>query len=160
MTDIAFELDGQPVEATARLDQPLRDLLREELGETAVKAGCESGRCGVCTVLLDGEPVKSCLVVAAKADGSSVTTARGVGETDEGAALREAFADNWAVQCGYCTPGFLVTATAFLADTPDPDRDEVEAALEGNVCRCTGYRKLLDAVVAAARDLPGETDST
>jgi len=154
---VGFELDGERVAATARPDTPLRDLLREQVGKTGVKVGCESGRCGACTVLLDGEPVKSCLVPAPKVEGRSVTTVHGLGGEGELTPVQKAFVDHFATQCGYCTPGFVVAATAFVTDAEDPSREEVEEALEGNVCRCTGYEKIVDAV-AAVTDGEGDGD--
>jgi len=149
---VGFELDGEAVTATARPDTPLRDLLRDTFEKTGVKVGCESGRCGVCTVLLDDEPVKSCLVPAPKVEGRSVTTVHGLGGDGELTPVQEAFVEHFATQCGYCTPGFVVTATDFVATAEDPSRGEIEAALEGNVCRCTGYERIVDAVAAAAAD--------
>jgi aerobic-type carbon monoxide dehydrogenase small subunit (CoxS/CutS family) len=149
---IEFELDGEPVEAEVDPDTPLRDVLREEFDKTGVKVGCLSGRCGVCTVHLEDTAVKSCLVMAPKADGKSVTTISGLADGEDGLhEVQEAFVDHFASQCGYCTPGFVMSAVDYLEDDPDGDRDDVRAALKGNVCRCTGYEKILDAVEDVAR---------
>lgn len=146
---VEFELNGREVTATVPPDAPLRDVLREELGRTEVKSGCLSGRCGVCTVRLDGQAVKSCLTMAAKADGGEVTTVSGVADGDELHPLQEAFVDNFAIQCGYCTPGFIMSTLDYVEGDPSGDRDEIKDALKGNLCRCTGYEKIIDAVEAA-----------
>lgn len=154
---IEFELNGRDVSATAPPDAPLRDVLREEFGRTDVKSGCLSGRCGVCTVRVDGQAVKSCLTMAAKADGSDVTTVAGVADGDELHPLQDAFVEHFAVQCGYCTPGFIMSALDYVEADPSGDRDDIKAALKGNLCRCTGYVKILDAMEAAVEDVePGD----
>ncbi|MFB6110242.1 MAG: (2Fe-2S)-binding protein [Halodesulfurarchaeum sp.] len=144
--NIAFELNGEPTTVNVRPDRTVRSVLREECGEKSVKSGCDSGRCGSCTVLVDGDAVKSCLVLAGKIDGRSVVTAAGIGETDLGNDVRAAFEDHAALQCGYCTPGFVVTVQDFLEGADSPNRAEIKSAIEGNVCRCTGYERILDAV--------------
>lgn len=149
---VSFELNGEPVAADVRPDAPLREVLRDEFGLTGVKVGCLSGRCGVCTVHLDGRAVKSCLVMAGKADGREVTTVAGLADDGDLHDVQRAFADGFAAQCGYCTPGFVMAAAEYLDDDPDPDRDAIRHALKGNVCRCTGYTKIVDAVEAVARD--------
>ena len=156
--NIEFELNGQAVSIDVNPGRPLREVLREEFGLTGVKVGCESGRCGVCTTLLDGEPVKSCLVMASKADGRSVTTVEGVSEDDDLHEVQEAFKDNFASQCGYCTPGFVMSSVAYLEDDPEPDREEIAHALKGNVCRCTGYEKIIDAVESVATERSEPSD--
>ena len=135
----------------------LLELLREELGLPGTKHGCELGECGTCTVLLDGAPVLSCLVLAIDADGRHVETVEGLSAGNELHPLQSAFADLGAAQCGYCTPGILMTAKALLAANPRPDRPEIRAALAGNLCRCTGYIKILEAVEGAAAKLRGES---
>ncbi len=147
MIQIQFELNGEQVEADVDPETPLREMLREEFDLTGVKVGCLSGRCGVCTVHLDDQAVKSCLVMAPKVDGKSVTTIEGIaGEGDELHEIQEAFVEHFASQCGYCTPGFVMSAIDYVEDNPSADRDEIRSALKGNVCRCTGYEKILDAV--------------
>ncbi|MBE3589438.1 MAG: (2Fe-2S)-binding protein [Firmicutes bacterium] len=145
----------------------LADFLREELGLTGTHIGCEHGVCGACTVLLDGRAVRSCLVYAVQADGADVVTVEGVGgqlprgrrvTLEDGREvvlnpLQEAFQEHHALQCGYCTPGFLISALELLRENPDPTEDEVRRALSGNLCRCTGYQNIVDAVLDAARRL-------
>lgn len=149
-------LNGRAREIDVRANQTLLELLRDTLGVFDVKEGCGEGVCGVCTVLLDGQPASSCLVLAAGLRGCSVTTLRGL-ERDGGLhPLQQAFLEHGAVQCGFCTPGMLLTALAFLEREPRADREAIRAALEGNLCRCTGYTKIVDAVEAYARGEHGE----
>ena len=149
---IAFELNGRPVErAGVRSTLSLLELLRDELGVTSPKAGCLSGDCGCCNVHLDGDVVPSCLVLAPMVDGRRVTTVEGLSSgPDDLAPLQEAFYENLAAQCGFCTSGQLMTAQALLATNPDPTRAEVKAWMAGSLCRCTGYYKIIDAVLDAA----------
>jgi carbon-monoxide dehydrogenase small subunit len=145
-------LNGRPREVDVRPEHTLLEVLRDTLGIFDVKEGCGEGVCGACTVLLDGRPVSSCLVLAAAVRGRAVTTLRGL-EGDGGLhPLQQAFVRRGAVQCGFCTPGMLLTALAFLAREPRPDRAAIRAALDGNLCRCTGYTKIVDAVEAYVRD--------
>jgi carbon-monoxide dehydrogenase small subunit len=134
----------------------LLEVLREECGLTGTKHGCELGECGTCAVLVDGKPVLSCLVLAAEMEGRRIETVEGLQEENRLSPLQRTFADLGAAQCGYCTPGILVTAKALLADIPDPSRDEIRAALAGNLCRCTGYHKIIEAVEWAAALERGE----
>jgi aerobic-type carbon monoxide dehydrogenase small subunit (CoxS/CutS family) len=134
----------------------LLEVLREELGLTGTKHGCELGECGTCTVLVDGRPVLSCLALAAEMDGKSIETVEGLQQGNRLHPLQETFADLGAAQCGYCTPGILMAAKALVADNPAPTRDEIRSALAGNLCRCTGYVKILEAVEGAAARLRGE----
>ncbi len=135
----------------------LLEVLREELGLTGTKHGCELGECGTCTVLVDGQPVLSCLALAAEMGGRAIETVEGLQAGNELHPLQSAFADLGAAQCGYCTPGILMTAKALLAGNPAPERAEIRAALAGNLCRCTGYIKILEAVEGAAARLRGES---
>jgi aerobic-type carbon monoxide dehydrogenase small subunit (CoxS/CutS family) len=128
----------------------LLEVLREDLGLTGTKHGCELGECGTCTVLVDGVPVLSCLALPAELEGRAVTTVEGLADHGRLHPLQQAFAELGAAQCGYCTPGVLLTARALLAHCPSPTRDEIREALAGNLCRCTGYTKILDAVELAA----------
>ena len=128
----------------------LLEVIREELGLPGTKHGCELGECGACTVLLDGEPVLSCLVLARECEGLEVITIEGLADGNELHPLQEAFADMGGSQCGYCTPGFLMTGTALLQNTPDPSREEIQEALSGNLCRCTGYNQIFESVEKAA----------
>lgn len=130
----------------------LLEVLREDLGLTGTKHGCELGECGACTVLIDGEPVMSCLYLAVEAPGHEITTVEGLADRGEPSALQRAFARTGGAQCGYCTPGMLMSATALLARNPAPTREEIREALAGNLCRCTGYTKIYEAVELAARE--------
>lgn len=133
----------------------LADLLRDDLYLTGTHLGCEHGVCGCCTVLLDGEPVRSCIILAAQADGHSVTTIEGVASPDGGlSTVQEAFCQAHALQCGYCTPGMVLAVTALLDANPAPDRADIDEALGGNICRCTGYVQIREAVELAARHYP------
>jgi carbon-monoxide dehydrogenase small subunit len=143
---ISLELNGRQVEAWVTPNQSLTEVLRTELGATDVKYGC-----GECTVLLDGEPVNSCLVFAVQSDGAQVTTLRGLmGEDGSLHPLQESFLDHGGSQCGFCTPGMVLTAQWYVEGHPGADREDLRAALAGNICRCTGYTKILDAVEAYA----------
>lgn len=153
---VGLEVNGRDVEAWVTTNQPLSEVLRTEAGQTDVKYGCGEGVCGTCTVLLDGEPVNSCLVFAVQADGSSVTTLRGLLEDDGSlGALQRSFLVHGASQCGFCTPGMVLTAHWYVSGHPAPDREEIRTALAGNFCRCTGYTKILDAVEAYAQEAAG-----
>jgi len=133
----------------------LLDLLRR-LGLKSVKKGCETGNCGACTVLVDGRPVASCLMLAPQADGCAITTAEGLASGDRLHPVQEAFLAAGAPQCGFCTPGMMLTAVALLRDNPDPTRDEIRRAISGNICRCSGYVKVVDAISAAGERLRRE----
>jgi carbon-monoxide dehydrogenase small subunit len=152
---------GITVNGTAyeRMVEPrllLSDFLRHELGLTGTHVGCEHGVCGACTVLLDGDPVRACLMFAVQADGAAVTTVEGLASTaGELDPLQTAFRDSHGLQCGFCTPGILMTMAAFLRDHPAPDEAAIREALSGHLCRCTGYRHIVDAVALAAQRLVG-----
>ncbi|HZT44879.1 MAG TPA: (2Fe-2S)-binding protein [Gaiellaceae bacterium] len=137
---------------------PLLHVLREELGITSPKAGCQQGGCGTCTVLVAGEPRRSCLLPIAAVDGAEITTVEGLGTPERLSPVQAAFHMRYGAQCGFCTPGFLLATHALLERTPQPDRKEIERALAGHACRCTGYVKIIDAVEAAARGDVGELD--
>jgi len=147
---VALNVNGEAREALVPSHKTLLEVLREDLGLTGTKHGCELGECGTCTVLVDGEPVLSCLALPVEAEGSRIVTVEGMAEGGRLHPLQEAFVELGAAQCGYCTPGILLTASALLAERPSPTRQEVKAALAGNLCRCTGYTKILDAVELAA----------
>ncbi|MDR3555695.1 MAG: (2Fe-2S)-binding protein [Syntrophobacteraceae bacterium] len=150
MNVVRFSLNGDPVEVGVRAGETLLQALRERFGLTGTKQGCDLGDCGACTVLLDGEPVLSCLVLAADAEGHSVVTIEGLSHGEELHPVQKAFLDEGAVQCGYCTPGMVLTATALLDANPDPTDVEIRRAISGNLCRCTGYTKIVCAVRRAA----------
>ncbi len=147
---VELTVNGEPREAEVWAGESLLVTLRDRLELPGSKNACEQGECGSCSVLLDGELVCSCLVLAAQADGHDVVTVEGVGRDDALHPVQEAFADAGAVQCGFCTPGFVVAAADLLRRVPDPSDDEIREALSGNLCRCTGYQKILDAVHVAA----------
>jgi len=151
-----FDLNGKSVAVEAKSTTTLLDLLRVELGVTSVKKGCEQGECGACTVLLDGLPVTSCLILAPQVDGRHVTTLEGLAENPLMKELRNAFMENGAVQCGFCTPGMLLSSYALLRDNPHPSEEEVRAGIEGNICRCTGYVKIIEAILDAAERIAPE----
>lgn len=155
--ELTFTLNGKPVTVTTPPGRPALQLLRDAFGLTAAKEGCGSGECGACTVLIDATPRLSCLTLAAELAGRTVVTAEGLGSRDAPHPVQEAFAVHGAVQCGYCTPGMTVTAAHLLAHNPCPDRDTVRQAIAGNLCRCTGYVKIVDAVLAAAETLAQAT---
>ena len=149
-TLVALRVNGETREVAVPVHKTLLEVLREDLGLTGTKHGCELGECGTCTVLVDGEPVLSCLALPVECEGAEILTIEGMAERGALHPLQQAFAELGAAQCGYCTPGILLTAKAFLDGQPRPTRDAIRAALAGNLCRCTGYTKILDAVELAA----------
>ncbi len=153
---VDFMLNGKAVSSDAPANVILLDLLRSELGVLSVKRGCEQGECGACTVLLDGRPVNSCMIIAARIQGRAVTTIEGLRDESVMVALREAFMEGGAVQCGFCTPGMLISAYALLRDNPSPTPHEAETAIEGNICRCTGYTLPIESILKAAEMTPTE----
>ena len=149
---MTFRVNGEVRQVAASPTHTLLEVLREELDLTGTKHGCELGQCGACTVLLDGEPVLSCLLLAVEAQDAAITTVEGLAHDNTLHPLQQTFAERGAAQCGYCTPGFLMSGAALLERTTTPTRDEIKAALAGNLCRCTGYTKIVEAVeLAAAR---------
>jgi carbon-monoxide dehydrogenase small subunit len=151
---VSTEINGEPTEFLADERDSLLDALRERLGLMGTKEGCNNGNCGACAVLLDGRLVNSCLVMAAETEGASVTSVEGLAEQDRLLPVQEAFLDHAALQCGICTPGFLVATQALLAENPDPTEEQVRFWLAGNLCRCTGYDKIVAAVLDAAGRTP------
>lgn len=149
---VTFTVNGAPTKLLLAEQRTLLELLRNDLGLVGTKYGCDLGECGACTVLIDGRPVLSCLTLGVEAEGRSVTTIEGLAQDGRPDRLQTAFAELGAAQCGYCTPAMLLTARALLNDRPDPSRDDIKQALAGNLCRCTGYNKILDAVEMVARD--------
>ena len=146
---LRLNLNGEEVDVSFAPYKTLLEVLREDLGHTGTKHGCELGECGACAVLLDGKPVLSCLLLALECDNKSILTVEGLGEDGHLHPLQDAFADLGAAQCGYCTPAILVTAKALLDQNANPTRDQIREALSGNLCRCTGYLQIFEAVEAA-----------
>jgi len=153
MRRIAVTVNGTRHELEVEPRQLLVYLLREQLGLTGTNVGCDTSSCGACTVLLDGESVKSCTLLAVQADGCEVTTIEGLAKDGALHPLQRAFHEHHALQCGYCTPGMIMAAVSFLRENPGPSEAEVREALEGNLCRCTGYHNIVRAVLAAAEEL-------
>jgi carbon-monoxide dehydrogenase small subunit len=149
---ISFTLNGTQEVREVRSSLTLLRFLREQLGVMGVKSGCDTGECGACTVLLDGEPVNACLVLAVEIDGAEIVTVEGLSTDDRLDPLQQAFIDHNGVQCGFCTPGILMSAKALLDRNPHPNRDEIKDALRGNLCRCTGYVRIIDAIEAAVKE--------
>jgi carbon-monoxide dehydrogenase small subunit len=152
---LAFKLNGKKTVLDVSGGQRLIDLLRERLYLFGTKEGCGKGECGACTVLLDGDPVCSCLLLSAQVAGRAITTIEGLARGDELHPVQAAFAEAGAVQCGFCTPGIVLAAVALLRENPEPSREEIKKALSGNLCRCTGYKKIFEAVEMAAEAMKG-----
>jgi aerobic-type carbon monoxide dehydrogenase small subunit (CoxS/CutS family) len=154
-TRLTLTVNGEEREVIVPVHKTLLEVLREDFNLTGTKHGCELGECGTCTVLIDGEPALSCLALPIECQGRAIKTVEGMAEGSQLHPLQQAFAELGAAQCGYCTPGILLTAEALLEDNATPTRDEVRYALAGNLCRCTGYTKILDAVELAALRMKG-----
>ena len=153
---VSVEVNGARYEAEVEARRLLVHLLRDDLDLTGTHIGCDTGNCGACSVIVDGQLVKSCMMLAVQADGSSIETVEGLAEGDELSTLQQAFSARHALQCGYCTPGMLMSATALLRSNPEPTEGEVRKALQGNICRCTGYWNIVEAVLAASQ---GKTEA-
>ena len=150
---ITVTINNKEYEIAVRPNLTLVDLLRYELGLTGTKKGCEVGECGTCTVIMDRKPVNSCLVLAVQADGRKITTIEDV-ETDKGLhPIQQAFVEKGAIQCGFCSPGMILSAKSLLESNIDPDENEIRAAISGNLCRCTGYQKIVEAIQSASKKL-------
>ena len=147
---VRLTVNGKYYERTAPVRMTLADFLREELDLTGTHLGCEHGVCGACTLLFNGEAVRSCLLLAVQADGAELMTVEGLADGDQLHPLQQAFQDNHALQCGFCTPGFLMTLYAFLRDTPDPTEEQIREGMSGNICRCTGYLPIIAAAKQAS----------
>ena len=150
---VTVTVNGTQHERTVEPRLLLSDFLRHELGLTGTHVGCEHGVCGACTVLFEGEPVRSCLMFAVQASGHEILTVEGLGTMDDLHPLQEAFREAHAVQCGFCTPGFLMGLVPFLEQNPNPTEEEIREAISGNLCRCTGYQHIVDAVKLAAENM-------
>jgi len=151
---VKFRVNGEQKELDASPTKSLLDVLREDLFLTGTKRGCDGGECGACTVIMNGIAVNSCLVIATELDGSEITTIEGLAKDGKDVhPLQHAFIEKGAVQCGFCTPGMIMTAKAFLDSNPNPSEDEVRSALSGNLCRCTGYTKIVEAVMTGAEEV-------
>lgn len=152
--ELTLSVNGEEWTLNAAAPDVLLDVLRERVGTKSPKIGCERGDCGSCTVLIDGRTVRSCLVLAVEADGHEITTVEGIG-ADQLSELQDLFISNNSFQCGFCAPGIVLSATELLARNPDPSRHEVQEALSGNLCRCTGYEPIIEAVLAAGSTAEG-----
>jgi carbon-monoxide dehydrogenase small subunit len=150
---VSFKLNGENIEVLARDNMNLLDLLRDEIGLTGTKKGCEEGECGACTVMLDGRPVNSCMALAREVDGHEVITIEGIASNGKLHPIQQQFIDKWALQCGYCTPGMIMSAKALLDVNPRPTEEEIRDAIAGNLCRCTGYAKIIEAIHATAEQM-------
>jgi aerobic carbon-monoxide dehydrogenase small subunit len=148
---ISLEVNGEQIELEVEARRLLVHFLRDDLGLTGTHVGCDTGNCGACTVHLDGHPVKSCMLLAVQADGTRVATVEGLAADGELTALQKSFNEHHALQCGYCTPGMLMSASALLERNPNPSEEDVRIAIQGNICRCTGYVNIVEAVVAVGK---------
>jgi len=148
---VSLEVNGEQIELEVPTRRLLVHFLRDDLGLTGTHIGCDTGNCGACTVHLDGEPVKSCMLLAVQAEGAKITTIEGLAADGELTRLQQAFNEHHALQCGYCTPGMIMSATALLARNPSPSEEDVRVAIQGNICRCTGYVNIVEAIVATGR---------
>lgn len=152
---IQLTVNGQPVDAAVEPNRTLLQFLREDLGLTGTKHGCGLGDCGACTVILDGQAVNSCLVLAIHANGREVLTIEGLAENGKLHPIQQAFVDKGSIQCGFCTPGMILSAKALLDTNPNPTEQEIRMAISGNLCRCTGYQKIVEAIGEAAKIIQG-----
>jgi carbon-monoxide dehydrogenase small subunit len=153
LKSVRMRVNGNRVNVEIPPDRMLVDLLREDLGLTGTKKGCERGECGACTIMMNGKALLSCLIPALKADGSEILTVEGIAQRDQLHPLQKAFWEEGAVQCGYCTPGMLLSAKALLDENQEPSIEEIKTAISGNLCRCTGYIKIIRAIQVASRKM-------
>lgn len=158
MQEIHFKINGVDTRLLIKPNRTLLEMIREDLKLTGTKEGCGIGDCGACTVLLDGVPVNSCLVLAVEADGKEILTIEGLAERERLNPIQESFIENFGLQCGFCTPGMIMSAKALLDRNPDPKEEEIREAISGNLCRCTGYVKIVESIKAAAERLRGGRD--
>ena len=155
---VSFTLNGEPVDVLVNDNTTLLDLLRDQIGLTGTKKGCEEGECGACTVIIDDRPINSCVTLACDVAGCNVITIEGLAKDGVLTPIQQQFIDQWAFQCGYCTPGMIMSATALLNRNPHPTELEIREAIEGNLCRCTGYQKIIEAIQLAAEDMAKVVD--
>lgn len=148
---INFTLNSKPITLEIEPNVRLIDLLRDEFDLTGVKEGCGQGECGACTIIMDNKAINSCLVIAGQLEGADIVTIEGLGSKEQDDPIQQAFVNEGAIQCGYCTPGMIMSAKGFLSNVPKPTRDQIRKALSGNICRCTGYTKIIQAVEVAAK---------
>lgn len=153
---INLKINGKTYELKVKPNILLLDLIRDEIGLTGTKRGCDTGECGACTVLVEGKPVNSCLVLAVEADGKNILTIEGLTKNGKPHPIQEAFIEEGAVQCGFCTPGMILSAKALLDTNPNPNEEEIKKAIAGNLCRCTGYTKIIKAIISAAKKITKE----
>jgi len=154
---IRMAINGQNRDVEVRPNELLADVLRERLGLTGTKIGCEAGECGACTVLINGKPTLSCLTLVIECEGKEILTIEGIGDAAKGELhpLQKAFVEHYGVQCGFCTPAMILTAKAFLEKNPSPNEDEIREAINGVICRCTGYMQIVESILAAAEEIKG-----
>ena len=150
--EIQVTINGRPLTTEIATNSTLQEMLKHSFALTGTKRSCGRGECGSCTVIMDGQSVNACLTLAVECDGSEITTIEGESQEGELSSLQRAFVDHGAVQCGFCTPGMIMSAKALLAGNSDPDREEIVDAISGNLCRCTGYEAIIDAIEAAAKE--------
>jgi len=156
MKQVHLTVNGKEYQASVPPSKTLLDVIREDLGLTGTKEGCGLGECGACTVIIDGKTVNSCLMLAAEADGKAITTIEGLADGDRLHPIQQAFVDNGGFQCGFCTPGMILSAKALLDANPNPTDEEIRKGISGNFCRCTGYVKIFASIKAAARAMGGK----
>lgn len=156
MKEISFSVNGKSYEIPVLPWRTLLEVLREDLGLTGTKEGCSIGECGACTVLMDGKTVNSCLVLAAEADGKQITTIEGLAQGDKLHPVQQAFVDTGGLQCGFCSPGMIMSAKSLLDENPNPSEDEIREGIAGNICRCTGYTKIIASIKTASKNMGGK----
>jgi carbon-monoxide dehydrogenase small subunit len=155
MKQVKLTVNGTLYELSVKPWETLVDVLRDDLGLTGTKEGCGLGECGACTVIMDGKAVNSCLVLAAEADGKQITTIEGLADDDRLHPIQEAFVEHGGLQCGFCTPGMIMSAKALLDENPNPSEEDIRRGIAGNFCRCTGYTKIIESIKAAAKNMQG-----
>jgi len=156
LKEISLTVNNQPYRLSVLPRRTLLEIIREDLGLTGTKEGCGLGECGACTVLMDGQAINSCLVLAAEADGKQITTIEGLAQGDKLHPIQQAFVDHGGLQCGFCTPGMILSAKALLDTNPTPTEEEIKQGIAGNLCRCTGYTKIIESIKAAAENMGGK----